>query len=99
RPIVHHSFPTRRSSDLFNAYRISGDEPAQKLNKAPLTGGTNFVDEYVPDGAVSYFVRPAMGGKEQEASKSYQLDKTKPFISVPEIGRHTSELHSRLELV
>lgn len=76
---------TDGENTAFNIYRETADNPAVKLNETPLTKGTNYVDSDVPVGAskISYFIKPIVDGKEQEASKSYTLNADQPYISVP----------------
>jgi rhamnogalacturonan endolyase len=60
------------------SWRLLGDDPAKiafnlyrdgtKLNPAPLTGPTDFVDK-TGDSSAAYTVRPVVGGKEAAASK------------------------------
>src|SRR5215210_4540899 len=46
----------------FNLYRVTGDEVAMKLNSAPLTATTDFVDTTADlSRGNSYTVRPVLG--------------------------------------
>ncbi|KAF4818252.1 Rhamnogalacturonan endolyase YesW [Colletotrichum siamense] len=70
----------------FNVYRNAGGSP-EKLNSAVLTGGTNFVDSTAdPDEVNTYFVKPVISGKEQDASGSFTLpadNAVEPVVRVP----------------
>lgn len=70
----------------FNVYRDVGGSP-EKLNSAVLTGGTNFVDTTAdPDEVNTYFVKPIISGKEQDASGSFSLpayNAVEPVVRVP----------------
>ena len=69
----------------FNLYR-SANGTTQKLNVQQIVGGTNFVDKTVPEGAVSYFVRPVVNGQESEGSRAFTLPEkatARPYLSVP----------------
>lgn len=70
----------------FNLYRKTGNKTVQ-LNKQPLTGATDFVDENADAAQASaYFVRPVLGGKEQAASTAFSVPanaEAKPYLSVP----------------
>jgi len=71
----------------FNLYRVSGAGAPVKLNDQPLTAGTNYVDSTADRvRSHSYFVRPVIGGKEQETSASFTLRAdapAQPYLSVP----------------
>ncbi|MBN2131095.1 MAG: rhamnogalacturonan lyase [Sedimentisphaerales bacterium] len=71
----------------FSLYRTSGAGTTVKLNDQPIAAGTNYVDaEAGPSRSHSYFVRPVIGGKEQEASASFTLRAdapAQPYLSVP----------------
>jgi rhamnogalacturonan endolyase len=76
------------SNDIaFNLYRITGDDPAVKLNGQPLTQSTNYIDTGVDLGQTnSYFVKPVLEGHEQHASAAYMLAANapvQPYISIP----------------
>lgn len=70
----------------FNVYRDTGSSPT-KLNSEVLTGGTNFIDSTsVADEVNTYFVRPVVDGKEQDASGSFSLpakNPIEPIVRVP----------------
>ncbi len=69
----------------FNLYRTAGGA-TQKLNVQAIAGGTNFLDKNVPQGAVSYFVRPIVNGQETEQSRAFTLPENapaRPYLSVP----------------
>ncbi|KXH56860.1 hypothetical protein CNYM01_13036 [Colletotrichum nymphaeae SA-01] len=70
----------------FNVYRDTATSPT-KLNDKILTGGTNFLDFTAnPDEVNTYFVRPVIGGKEQDASGSFSLpakNAIEPVVRVP----------------
>lgn len=68
----------------FNVYRESGGGKPVKLNKAPLSKGTNFVDENIPPAEeVVYFVSPVLQGEEQKPSKKIPFQDDKSYLSVP----------------
>ena len=71
----------------FNLYRTSDDAPAVKLNVAPLTTATNFVDPRADlRVANAYFVRPVVGGAEQAPSERFTLPAdapTRQYLEVP----------------
>jgi rhamnogalacturonan endolyase len=71
----------------FNLYRKVGDADPVKVNAAPITGATNFVDQGVAlESATSYFVRPVSAGVEQVPSKPWTLAAHAPvqdFLEVP----------------
>lgn len=53
----------------FNLYRQTGKEKPVKLNPQPMAESTNYVDESVNLSlANTYFVKPVINGKEQQAS-------------------------------
>ncbi|KXH31568.1 hypothetical protein CSIM01_12347 [Colletotrichum simmondsii] len=70
----------------FNVYRDVGTSP-EKLNDKVLTGGTNFLDSTAnPNEVNTYFVRPVISGKEQDASGSFSLpakNAVEPVVRVP----------------
>lgn len=68
----------------FNVYRGNGDKTI-KLNKEPLTKGTNFTDETANTGiANTYFVRAVVKGKEQGDDNSFTLPaNAAPYLSIP----------------
>ncbi len=69
----------------FNVYRVTSDSEPVKLNEAPLTKATYFIDKEVQgvDGKISYFVKPVIDNEEQEPSGSYRFNPDHPYISVP----------------
>jgi rhamnogalacturonan endolyase len=71
----------------FNLYRTSGGGEPVKLNATPLVTTTDFVDSTVNFGVVnSYFVRPVIGGVEQDPSESFTLAVNlaiQQFLNVP----------------
>ncbi len=70
----------------FNLYRSTNGGDPVKLNDKPLTESTNLVDNDVDlSQSNSYFVKPVLKGKEQEASVPFSLQANapaKPYISV-----------------
>ena len=73
----------------FNLYRAAGDGEPVKINAAPITDSTNYVDTGVDlTKSNAYFVRPIVGGVEKEMSKPF-LNKiaanapVRQFIEVP----------------
>ncbi len=71
----------------FNLYRSASGAAAVKLNAAPLTTTTDFVDSTANFSLTNtYIVRPLIGGVEQEASESYTLTAAAPvqqYLDVP----------------
>lgn len=71
----------------FNLYRKTDTKSPIKLNAAPLTKGTNFIDAGVNmNVANSYIVKPIIGNKEQEASKPFLLAAKTPvqqYLNIP----------------
>jgi hypothetical protein len=71
----------------FNLYRSAAGGAADKLNGSPLTQTTDFVDSTANFAvANTYFVRPVIGGVEQDASESFTLaanTSVQYFLSVP----------------
>ena len=71
----------------FNLYRSTDGTKASKLNNQPITAATSFVDAKAdPAKSNSYFVRPILKGKEQEASVPFTLASNSPvrqYLSVP----------------
>jgi rhamnogalacturonan endolyase len=78
---------TDPGSVAFNLYRVPGGRDAVKLNDHPIIDSTNFVDKGVDiSRSNSYFVRPVLEGKEQEASAPYTLPANapvQPYVSIP----------------
>lgn len=68
----------------FNAYRVTAGRRV-RLNKAPLTEGTNFLDDDAdPSQAHSYYVTSITKGKESEPSRSFTLPaNAPPYLSIP----------------
>ncbi|KAK1499136.1 hypothetical protein CTAM01_07057 [Colletotrichum tamarilloi] len=70
----------------FNVYRDTATSPT-KLNDKILTSGTNFLDFTAnPDEINTYFVRPVIDGKEQDASGSFSLpakNAVEPVVRIP----------------
>jgi len=71
----------------FNVYRSTGGAKAVKLNKAPISTSTNFVDDNADNTkSNSYFVKVVKGGKETEVGESFTLPANAPvqqYISIP----------------
>jgi rhamnogalacturonan endolyase len=71
----------------FNLYRAAGDHPPVRLNAAPLTKTTDFVDTALdPAAANAYTVRAIVGGKERGPSAPFVLPANAPirqFLTVP----------------
>jgi len=71
----------------FNVYRSQGSGVLQKLNAAPLTGATNFVDASArPELASKYLVRAVLGGREAASLAPFALAANapeRPYLSVP----------------
>lgn len=71
----------------FNVYRSTANQPADKINKTPITISTNFIDSSVDAVKTnSYFVKAIINGKEQPISKSFVLQANTPvqqYLSVP----------------
>ena len=71
----------------FNLYRTTETGKPVKLNAAPLTATTDFVDRTAdPTRANSYAVRPIVGGKEQAAGAPFVLPANAPiqqYLTVP----------------
>ncbi len=58
----------------FNLYRSADGKKAKKINKAPLTSSTSFRDtEADPKKNNTYFIKPVLNGKEQEASETAEV--------------------------
>ncbi|UQC74938.1 uncharacterized protein CLUP02_01591 [Colletotrichum lupini] len=70
----------------FNVYRDTATSPT-KLNDKILTSGTNFLDFTAnPDEINTYFVRPVIDGKEQDARGSFSLpakNAVEPVVRIP----------------
>ncbi len=71
----------------FNLYRATAGGKPTKLNSQPITDATSFVDAQADlTKANSYFVRPMLNGREQEASKLFSLPANTParqYLSIP----------------
>ncbi|HEX8315386.1 MAG TPA: rhamnogalacturonan lyase [Flavisolibacter sp.] len=76
---------TEDPNTAFNLYRSIGNSKATKLNKAPLTKGTNYTDDLADTSSQrTYFVKAISKGKEGEASKAFTLKAgTKNYLSIP----------------
>jgi rhamnogalacturonan endolyase len=82
------SRPQNTSGRGGRGFGFGGDPSApRRLNDAPLTGATFFVDETANLGAkTSYFVRAVIAGVEQEPSAAFTLPAGAPplpYLSVP----------------
>ena len=68
----------------FNLYRTINNK-TEKLNKAPLTKGTNYTDDLSDSTSQrTYFVKAITAGKEAESSKPFILKSgTKNYLSIP----------------
>lgn len=71
----------------FNLYRATNGAKVVRLNSQPIIKATSFVDGKAdPAKANSYFVRPLLKGKEQEASAPFTLPANAPvrqYLSIP----------------
>lgn len=71
----------------FNLYRVTDGKQPEKLNAAPLTQSTNYIDENVDlSEPTAYYVCPVINGKEQSPSRSFKLPGNAPvlpYISIP----------------
>jgi len=71
----------------FNVYRTPESGKPVKLNDKPITEATSFVDAKADlTKSNSYFVRPALNGREQSASASFKLPANAPvrqYLSIP----------------
>ena len=71
----------------FNVYRTAGAGKPRKLNPAPLTTTTDFVDTALdPSVGVTYTVRAVAGGKELAPSAPFVLavgTPVRPYLTVP----------------
>jgi rhamnogalacturonan endolyase len=78
---------TDPSDIAFNLYRSAGGGAPVKLNGSPLTTTTDYVDSTANmTVSNSYYVRPVIGGIEQDASESFTLSANAPvqqFLNVP----------------
>jgi len=63
-------FGTDPETITFNLYRISGSGTPVKVNEAPITGATNYVDRSADiSQTLQYFVRPVLNGEELAPSR------------------------------
>jgi rhamnogalacturonan endolyase len=71
----------------FNVYRTSGAEQPIKLNQAPLTRSTHYVDTGADlSRPTAYVVRPVLKGQEQKPSAPFKLPANapaRPYLSIP----------------
>lgn len=71
----------------YNLYRAVGGGAAAKLNREPITGGTNYVDSGVAaNQPVTYTVRAILNGQEQPADKGFTLPAdapVQPYLTIP----------------
>jgi len=70
----------------FNLYRTTAGGNAEKINKEPISGPTNFVDEGADvTKELTYSVRPVLNNKELETEGSFTLPAgyDKNYLSVP----------------
>ena len=71
----------------FNLYRQTGSGTAVKLNHAPLTESTNYIDPNAPATAINaYYVKPVLKGVEQPASQPFKLLANAPvqqYLTIP----------------
>ena len=78
---------TDPDSIAFNLYRATNGGKAVKLNHQPIADVTSFVDEKADlTKSNSYFVRPVLNRREQEASKAFTLPANAParqYLSIP----------------
>jgi rhamnogalacturonan endolyase len=77
---------TEPADTAFNVYRVTPGSGPVKLNRKPLVGPTNFVDEKA-DGAVAntYFVRSLAAHKESKYSGTFTIPANapaKPYLSI-----------------
>lgn len=67
----------------FNLYRATGDGAPQRVNDAPITGSTNYVDGKAdPNQALRYFVRPVLEDRELASSKPVKVRDIE-YIEIP----------------
>ena len=65
---------TEPENITFNLYRSTGNNAAVKLNAAPITATTDYVDTKVDlDHINAYHVRPIINGKELQGSEVFKL--------------------------
>jgi rhamnogalacturonan endolyase len=76
----------------FNLYRSTGDNKPVKLNKEPIKESTNFVDTGVNlSQSNSYFVKPVLKGKEQQACAPSTLQANAPIRQYISIALQTPD--------
>ncbi len=74
----------------FNLYRSTDNGKPIKLNDKPIFAATSFVDAKADlTKSNSYFVRPVMNGREQEASKPFTLAANSPIRQYLSIALQT----------
>jgi rhamnogalacturonan endolyase len=72
-------FGTDPTGTAFNVYRSSGGGSAVRLNGAPLSSTTDFIDSSSPSNqSMAYHVRPVVNGVEQSPSASFTLPANAP---------------------
>ncbi len=80
-------FGTDPDEITFNVYRSTNGGDPVKLNREPLRKATHFADESADlSKANAYSVRPVLAGKEQPASKLFQLPANPPergYLAIP----------------
>ncbi len=78
---------TDPDSIAFNIYRLTDNHKPIKLNSEPIKATTNFIDTKADlSKANAYFVKAILSGREQEASRPFNLpanSPAKPYLSVP----------------
>ena len=68
----------------FNVYRVADGADPKRLNDAPITESTNYLDQSVDlSQASSYFVRTIVNGQEQASSGSFTLTPGRPYLAIP----------------
>lgn len=71
----------------FNLYRQTDSGTAVKLNKEPLTEGTNYIDANAPaTRAYTYYVKPLLNGRELAANQSFKLQANatvQQYLTIP----------------
>lgn len=81
----------------FNLYRSAAGSTAVKLNSSVLTGGTCYTDttaNFSLDN--TYYVKPVIGGVEQQAGGSFTLKAntpTEPCVVIPLEGGNSDAIH------
>ncbi len=76
-------FATDPETIAFNLYRVTGGGAPERVNDAPITAATNFVDSQAdPNQALRYFVRPVLHGEEPAPSKPVEVW-TREYIEIP----------------